>query len=260
VTWVAQYAPHHASFVPVYASPPKTPHSLNTGTQYKLDKESNYWIHCLTGNYLSRWYIHTIGSVQLFQRQQEAFVFARQAEAEAVAVKLLPKSVQGAVASLGQFHELMGKTLRDAWWDFFFLMASTYRDMYVVDMPHEENFALAFSYLTVPRWWFEQIGYWGAPGTPPKDDPVPRPIHPINVPSASQSDYAEKYPKRMSYVYPSPFLQSAGGSNGGVGAAYLGPASVAALSLAVGAAIGALGMLWFQKNRGVSGGSYLPIN
>jgi hypothetical protein len=112
----------------------------------------------------------------------------------------------------------------------------------------------------VPRWWFEQIGYWGAPGTPPKDDPVPRPIHPINVPSASQSDYAEKYPKRMSYVYPSPFLQSAGGSNGGVGSAYLGPASVAALSLAVGAAIGALGMLWFQKNRGVSGGSYLPIN
>jgi dipeptidase len=35
VTWIAQYAPHHASFIPVYASPEKTPSSLNTGTQCK---------------------------------------------------------------------------------------------------------------------------------------------------------------------------------------------------------------------------------
>ena len=35
VTWVAQYAPHHSSFVPVYASAHKTPSSINTGTQCK---------------------------------------------------------------------------------------------------------------------------------------------------------------------------------------------------------------------------------
>lgn len=35
VTWVAQYAPHHASFVPVYASAAKTPTSVNIGTQRK---------------------------------------------------------------------------------------------------------------------------------------------------------------------------------------------------------------------------------
>ncbi len=33
VTWVAQYAPHHSSFVPVYAAATLTPSSLNTGTQ-----------------------------------------------------------------------------------------------------------------------------------------------------------------------------------------------------------------------------------
>lgn len=33
VTWIAQYAPHHSSFVPVYAAASKTPSSLNTGTQ-----------------------------------------------------------------------------------------------------------------------------------------------------------------------------------------------------------------------------------
>lgn len=33
VTWIAPYAPHHSTFVPVYASAPQTPSSLNAGTQ-----------------------------------------------------------------------------------------------------------------------------------------------------------------------------------------------------------------------------------
>ena len=36
VAWIAPYAPHHSTFVPVYASAEKTPSSLNTGTQCKL--------------------------------------------------------------------------------------------------------------------------------------------------------------------------------------------------------------------------------
>ena len=35
VAWIAPYAPHHSTFVPVYASAEKTPSSLNTGTQCK---------------------------------------------------------------------------------------------------------------------------------------------------------------------------------------------------------------------------------
>lgn len=131
VTWVAQYAPHHASFLPVYASA-ATPSSLNTGTQYRLDKSSNYWIHCLTGNYLSRWYAHTIGEVQAFQRRQEAFVFAAQAQSEQLAARLLLHSRSAGVSALQGFAELMGATVRDAWWTFFFDMAGTFRDMYMV--------------------------------------------------------------------------------------------------------------------------------
>ena len=66
-----QYAPHFSTFVPVYASAPVAPSSLNRGTQYKLDKQSNWWIHCLLGNYVSRWYVHTIDDVRLFQAAQE---------------------------------------------------------------------------------------------------------------------------------------------------------------------------------------------
>ena len=30
---------------------------MNVGTQYKFEKKSNWWIHCMTSNYLSRWYV-----------------------------------------------------------------------------------------------------------------------------------------------------------------------------------------------------------
>lgn len=86
VAWIAQYAPHHSTFTPVYASADKTPSVLNTGTQYKLDKKSNWWIHCLTGNYLSRWYKYTIKDVKKFQQELEAILFSSQVEMEREAI------------------------------------------------------------------------------------------------------------------------------------------------------------------------------
>lgn len=67
VTWIAQYAPHHSSYTPVYVSTPTVPTSLTNLTQYQFDKSKNYWIHLLTGNYVSRWYVWTIGDVKAFQ-------------------------------------------------------------------------------------------------------------------------------------------------------------------------------------------------
>ena len=50
--------PHiNSTFVPIYASAAYTPPSMNVGTQYKFEKKSNWWIHCMTSNYLSRWYV-----------------------------------------------------------------------------------------------------------------------------------------------------------------------------------------------------------
>jgi dipeptidase len=54
VVWIAPNAPHHSSFVPVYASPDKTPSSINRGNQHVLDKKANYWAHSVTANYVSR--------------------------------------------------------------------------------------------------------------------------------------------------------------------------------------------------------------
>ena len=43
LTWIAPYAPHHSSFVPVYASAPVTPSSMNTGTQCTYKKNIMFY-------------------------------------------------------------------------------------------------------------------------------------------------------------------------------------------------------------------------
>jgi dipeptidase len=67
VTWVASNAPHHSTFIPVYASVETVPTSLTNTTQYKFDRSKNYWTHSVIGNYLSRWFKWTLKDVQDFQ-------------------------------------------------------------------------------------------------------------------------------------------------------------------------------------------------
>lgn len=57
----------------------------------KLDKQSNWWIHCLTGNYLSRWYYHTISDVKTFQKAQEQQIFDAIKDVELQALSLMQR-------------------------------------------------------------------------------------------------------------------------------------------------------------------------
>lgn len=64
--------------------------------------------------------------------------------------------------------------------------------------------------VCICRWWFEQIGYWGAPSTPVPGKSEPMPIRPINIPSMESSElYAERYPNGMDdYAYTWPYQQA----------------------------------------------------
>ena len=184
----------------------------------KFDKSSNWWIHCLTGNYLSRWYRFTIGDVKAFQVEQETKIFEQQKAIEAAALEIYharspaegPADAQQRLARvkqvLGDFHEQTSTAILNEWWDFFFVMAGKYRDMYkIVDM-HVDNFAQAYAYLTVPRSWMELVGYWGAPGTPAYGNDRPVPAHPVNVPSEdSLAAYQQKYPHGPNATYSWPY-------------------------------------------------------
>jgi hypothetical protein len=57
-------------------------------------------------------------------------------------------------------------------------------------------------YFLVVRWWFEQIGFWGAPGTPAPEDSSPVGITPIAYPTLDTPEaYAQTYPNGYGASY-----------------------------------------------------------
>ena len=229
VTWIAPYAPHHSSFVPIYAAATSTPLSMRSGTEYKFNMKSNWWIHCLTSNYLSKWYKHTINDIVKFQKKLEEDLFSLQMEVELAALslnsakkddillkseKLRSLSRTSVPALLNDYQNIASSTVLEEWWSFFFEMVGTYRDVYKISNPHAENFNHAFTYLTIPRWYMEQVGFWGPPGTPPPDEKKSIDIYPINVPSEdSNAIYAAKYPSGMYQPYKSSYYSATRSQN-----------------------------------------------
>lgn len=211
VTWIAPYGPHFSTFVPVYASAPTAPPSLKLGTLYKFDERSNWWIHCLTGNYLSRWYSFTIVDVKAFQQAQEEEIFSSQTALEESLLELLMRGegglMVGTVAqSLSDWQAATASRVLEGWTSFFYRMVGKYRDMVKVVNEHAETYVDSYTYLTVPRSWLESVGYWGAPFTPPPGSASPLPVQPINVPSlASPALYQAAYPRGLGAAYPWPF-------------------------------------------------------
>ena len=204
VTWIAQYAPHQSVFVPVYGALSKVPNSLRVGTQYKIEKSSNYWAHSVVANYLSRWYKYTIGDIRSMQNKLETDLFSRQPVVEGQAVELIRTNHDAAIQFLEKYQEDTATYVRDSWWDFFWVMVGKYRDMYQVTSIHYENFLFAARYLTVPRWWLEMIGFWGPPGTPCPGEASAVPIKPIGALTLpSKAEYDAVYPNGAYQPYPS---------------------------------------------------------
>ncbi len=134
--------------------------------------------------------------------------------------------------------------------------------MYKLTNPHAENFLYAVQYLTVPRWWLELVGYWGAPGSPPSDKKAPSPIHPINVPSYdSIADYKKIYhhyePNMNAIPYSWPYSCK---SSESLSAASLSSASNGWMGVVAGALVGAGLMLAYERTMQRKRNQYMPIN
>jgi len=226
VVWIAPYAPHHSSYVPVYVSPDSTPSSVSTGTQYKLHKDSNYWVHSVVGNYLSRWYKYTIGDVRSLQRNIETEIFAQQSVVEEKALRILNKraskdnksndtkednshralhdktSLSEVSELLGEFHENAAAKVRDEWWEFFWQSVGKFRDQMIVVDPHAPTYPAAIRWMMYPRWWLESIGFWGAPFTPAPGRGAAEPVTPNGYPTlSSPAEYDAAYPNGIGSPY-----------------------------------------------------------
>ena len=59
-----------------------------------------------------------------------------------------------------------------------------------------------FTYFISRRWWLEQIGYWGAPGTPAPSEGSPVGIQPLSYPTLeTKHDYHEIYKRGLNATY-----------------------------------------------------------
>ncbi|KAH8054252.1 C69 peptidase-like protein [Aureococcus anophagefferens] len=56
VLWVAQYAPHAASYVPVYVDADAVPEPLASGSLHAVDAKAQYWAHAMVGNWAARFW------------------------------------------------------------------------------------------------------------------------------------------------------------------------------------------------------------
>lgn len=65
----------------------------------KYDKKSNWWMHCLTGNYANHWYKYTIGEVQGLQKDLQQQIIASQKVAEGKVIKMIKAAAHAAQVS-----------------------------------------------------------------------------------------------------------------------------------------------------------------
>lgn len=209
VVWISPYAPHHSSYVPVYAVADQTPSGIRKGTQYKLTKSTNYWVHSIVGNYLSRWYKYTIGDIRALQQTVQEDIQKQQADIETKAINILQSTSTDSTDPIGEvkslltdFHEKTTSQVREQWWDFFWSMVGKYRDQMIVKNPHASTYPAAVSWIMYPRWWLESIGYWGAPFTPPPGRSSASPVAPNSYPTLpSQAAYEAAYPQGLGAPY-----------------------------------------------------------
>lgn len=168
LTWIAPYAPHFSSFVPIYANAQETPKSMKTGNHYKFDKHSNWWIHCLVGNYAGKFYKYTIEDIVTLQQKLEITLLTQTQELESRIVSLLHSasittkdtstasqvasfSVTELIAEVTKFQEKASRTVLQEWWDFFFVLVGKYRDMFIIIDEHAEIFTKAIKSMPVTR-------------------------------------------------------------------------------------------------------------
>ena len=53
---MAQYAPHSASYIPLYVESDDVPEALSTGSLHEVDHTSLYWPAAIVGNWAGRLY------------------------------------------------------------------------------------------------------------------------------------------------------------------------------------------------------------
>ena len=155
VLWVAQYAPHSASYVPVYVDADAVPEALATGSLHEVDVKAQYWAHALVGNWAARFWDVAMPLVGAKIDAVQSDVDAKRFHVEEAA-----KATKGAkrAALLETFANETAAATLDTWWALFWDLAATVKDGQRLDDVHAEK--LNPTKLFYPRRWLDEIHFF----------------------------------------------------------------------------------------------------
>ena len=152
MVWLAQYAPHSASYVPVFAEAKEVPSALAVGSLHEVDAEAQYWCHALVGNWAGRFYVAAMPYVAQTRDDLDAqtrFDLVQFLETE-------PLSPQ----QLGDFAEEAAKRAVDEWWTLFWDLAAFIKDGQRIDDIHADK--LNPTHLFYRSSWLKQTNFYFA--------------------------------------------------------------------------------------------------
>ena len=155
VLWVAQYAPHAASYVPVYVDADAVPEPLASGSLHAVDAKAQYWAHAMVGNWAARFWDAAMPIVA-----KTIDDVANDIEAKRLVVEEAARGADGAAraAALGGFANATAADALATWWALFWDLAATVKDGQRLDDIHVEK--LNPTKLFYPRRWLDAIHFF----------------------------------------------------------------------------------------------------
>lgn len=159
LVWFASYAPHMSYYAPIYSKINDVPELYMTGSLYRFDIQTPFWISTVLGNYASRFYKYAIEDIKTVQAQSEEEMFIQQKIVEEQAVTLLEYQGENAVATyLTEYTDQQAKAMHSTWTQLFYSIVTKYHDGFSFNDLTAE--ALMPQKLFYPSWWLYMVGFF----------------------------------------------------------------------------------------------------
>jgi len=159
VIWYAQYAPHAATYVPIYISVDDIPEPYRVGSLFKYSSDSMFWRTAIIGNWIQKSFQHIIGDVKEVQVEIESDFFTNQANIESQVLALLSQNnTQDVVDLLSDYSSTSASRVFEAYGDLFPKIVTKYHDGY--RMEKLDQLTIEAYAMFYPKWWLEMVGYW----------------------------------------------------------------------------------------------------
>jgi dipeptidase len=160
--WWAQYAPHSASYVPIFPSADAVPQVYAQGSLFQFTRDCSFWAFCTVGNWVDRTYKNAIVDVHDLQDRIETPMFEEQRGLEQTAASLAKQGrSENAAKLLQEYTEQRSEIVITSWFALFDTLIAKYHDGYIMTEPTSTE--LHIKSLFYPRWWLEQVGFFAPP-------------------------------------------------------------------------------------------------